>query len=35
MFKNKKLFKKYVSDVREHRCGIKEARERLKTCLTK
>lgn len=30
MFKNKRLFKNFVSDVREHRCGIKEAREKLK-----
>ena len=30
MFKNRKLFKEFVSDVREHRCGIAQARERLK-----
>lgn len=30
MFKNKRLFKEFVSDVREHRVGIKEAREKLK-----
>ena len=30
MFKNKKLFKQFVSDVREYKCGKKEARERLK-----
>ncbi len=30
IFKNKKLFKDFVSDIREHRCGIEEARTRLK-----
>ena len=30
MFKNKKLFKEFVSDVREHKIGIREAREKLK-----
>lgn len=30
IFKNRRLFKEFVLDVKEHRCGIAQARERLK-----
>lgn len=30
MFKNRKLFKDFISSVREHKVGIKESREKLK-----